>query len=111
MRKLLLVVVAMLFLGACGNSVGLDEINSHISKMKEHAETAGSNPEQYMEDIKEFNLILENVNDDLKRYAETQIEANNMRLEGLKNNNTELISDSTWIQAKALQILDELKEP
>lgn len=109
MKKLL--VVGLLFLGlfGCSSEVSIEEIETHVDKIKTHAETAGTNEEGFLEDLQAFNEYLEDVESEFKEYAEIQIEANNMRIEGLTNKDNELISDSSWKQAEALQILDEIK--
>lgn len=110
MKKIVIVLMVVL-LAACGNSVDASQIDEQINIMKAHAETAGTDREGYMSTLKEFNEYLETIEDkDYEEYVTIQMEANNMRYKGLENDDSDLISDSAWKQAQALQILDEIRE-
>lgn len=108
MKKLLFVV--LLILVGCG-SVDIGSIDEHLESIKAHAETAGADQEGYINELESFNEFLEGINDeDYQEYISVQIEANNMRIEALETDNSDLITSSSLKQAQALQILDKLKE-
>lgn len=101
------VVSIVLVLAACSNKVNNGDIDSYIAKMKEYAETGSSNKESYIEELEEFNEFLSKIEDEsYAEYVKLQLEANNMRIEGLKTNNADLISESSWKQAQALEVLE-----
>lgn len=110
MKKIMIVVLFLVGLTGCGNDVTLDEIDNYVNEIKVNAESAADDKEGYKDVIQEFNEYLKNADGKFEEYADAQIEANTLRLEGLNKDDNELISESSWKQAEALQILDELKE-
>jgi hypothetical protein len=110
MKKMLFVLV-LIFLVGCGNKDYSQDIDDHVEKMKTHAESAAADREGYIEDLKAFNEFLDTIDDEkYEEYVKKQKEANKMRLEALETDNSDLITESSLLQATALQIYDKLKE-
>ena len=107
MKKLIGLLLLVLLVG-CGNVQ--EDLESHLETMKTHAETR-TDLEGYINDLKAFNTFLESVEDNkYSDYVKTQLEANNTRIEALETKDVELITDSSFLQAKAIQLYEELKE-
>ena len=112
MKKLLSGLIILLLLVGCGiqTSVDVTEIDAHVERLKQHAETQ-SDFEQYKADLEEFNNYLKGIdNEKYQEYIEVQIEANNMRIEGIEEMDSDLITESSFKQAHALDILEQIKE-
>ena len=105
-----MLIVVVLLLAGCGSNTA-EMIDEHLTTMKAHAESAGADTEQYLTDIQEFNDYLEGIeNADFKEYVEKQLEANEMRVEALQKEDSDLIKESAYLQLEALFLYNELKE-
>lgn len=104
-------ILALIVLVGCTNKVDASEIYSYIDVSEDYAEIAGSDREGYINHLKDFNEYLEGIKDNnYSNYVQLQIEANNMRIEALESKNSDLITESSFKQAKALLILESIRE-
>lgn len=111
MRKALLVLIGVIILSACSANTNatMSEIDEYVEKLRQHSETL-SDFEQYKADLEEFNSYLGGIKEkEYKDYVKIQIEANIMRIAGIEKMDSKLITDSSFKQAQALDILEEIK--
>lgn len=108
--KKILVAFLILLLAGCGVDKEGSVIDEHIEIIGSYAEYASSDHESYIKSMNEFNEYLSNIVGKYEEYAQVQIEANEMRIKGIEENDNELFSDSAWVDAKARQILDDIRK-
>lgn len=110
MKKYLLLLGLLFVVGFNSDDVNIDEIHNYIEDIKEYAEINRAS-EEYVPTLQAFNDYLDNItHEELQEYIDVQIEANNMRIEGLQKDDADLITESSFKQAKALEILYQLEE-
>ena len=92
--------------GCTNEEVNIENIDYFIEESMEYTLEFNDNPTDYIEFLKGFNSFLNNAPSDLQEYAELQKTANEIRITGLKENDMDLFSESSWKQAEAFQVLD-----
>lgn len=115
MKKLSVIVLTILLgislFGCNDSSDNIGVIESELQVIKEYAETTRGDYNEYIKVLEDFTELLTSIDDtDLSSYIDLQIEANSMRIEGLVTRDPEIISESSWKQAEALQVFEEIKE-
>ena len=116
--KKLIVLFTALFLVACSQdaTVQYNEIGSHIDTMQAHMEDFSSNKgnyEQLKADTEAYNKALKEIdpaNEDMKKFVEYQLQANEYRLAGLKDMDSESITKSAQFQYYATGLYTQFKD-
>lgn len=100
-------------LAGCGvnSSVDIEEIEDRVSDIKDFAESGFVDIEGFRDAIDDFDIFLKGIDDEnLSKYIDAQLKANEKRRIGLKEMDGELITESSLLQAQALQILEDVKQ-
>ena len=116
MKKLLVLLFVALGLVGCSDKVDLQSFDNDMENMKEHMEafsTGGGDYKAFEQDVKSFNDRLKAVktkDETVKKFVEYQIKANETRLQGIKDMDSDMISDSSEYQYLANNVYGEINK-
>lgn len=112
--KKIIFVLALLLVG-CSNQIDyqFEKEMSTIQKHMEQFAVGNGDYKQLESDTEAFNNKLNKIETDdkqIKKFVEYQLKANELRLKGVKNNDSETITESAKYQAFAENIYYELED-
>jgi outer membrane murein-binding lipoprotein Lpp len=116
LKKLVFVFAVMFLLAGCSENIDYASLQKHMDTMKASSQdfaTGGGDIEQFAADVEAFNAELKKIKSDdenVMKYVEYQLKANELRLEGLKNEDYDKITESSMLQYSALSLLDEINK-
>ena len=104
MKKLLVLLLVAIGLVGCSEKVDVQSFDKDMESMKDHMEafaTGGGDYKTFEQDVKSFNDKLQAVKTDdemVEKFVEYQIKANETRLKGIKDMDSDMITDSSEYQ-------------
>ena len=116
LKKILVVFLVSLSLVGCSDKVDIQSFDKDMENMRMHMETfatGGGNQDEFEKDINAFNKKLQAVKTDdemVKKFIDYQLKANEVRLEGIKEMDPELITDSSEYQFLANNAYGNIKK-
>ena len=115
MKKLIVFCLVAIGLVGCSDKVDVQSFDKDMDNMRVHMEafaTGGGDYEEFEKDVKSFNEKLQAVktDDDMtKKFIDFQLKANETRLKGIKNMDSEMITNSSEFRYLANNAYSEIK--